>query len=85
MERVKGWDMVLSDKANNFLKEKFNIDDIEALSDWEYANLYEEVCCMEVKAFEEVIDTGNPISEEGDIASSYVTYMGFQYEEGGRR
>ena len=85
MERVKGWDMILSDRANNFLKERFNIDDIEPLSDFEYAKLYEEVYCMELKAFEEVIDTGNTISEEGDIASSCVTYMGFQYQEGGWR
>ena len=80
------WTEDLDEDLAEFLKERFNITvDINTLSDKEFSELYRKVCRIEIAEAGKISENDEPISELGDLASSVVTYMGYQFREGGRR
>jgi len=68
-----------------FLKENFGVDDVDALSDEDYDELYEKLCEIEVNEVCKADNGNSPLSEYGNNATDVVTYMGNQFIEGGRR
>ena len=75
----------LSEPLVTFLKENFNIDDVDALSDDDYRDLLYKLVMIEADAIDESIVSGKPLSKYGDMAGSCATSMSFQYHEGGKR
>ena len=78
-------DASLCDELVIFLKENFNVDDVNALSDKDYHELYEKICQIEVHEASIADDGDGPMSEYGNNVTDVVTYMGNQFIEGGRR
>ena len=80
----------LFDDGKEFLKENFNITDVNNLSDDDYMKLYDELCDIEedevIKAINESTEENQKsISGYGNMVASIVTYMGNQFIEGGLR
>jgi len=88
-------DLTVSEKT--FLKDCFGVDDLHALSDDAYMELYDKLCDIEVNETYKTIEVGyksdglgcvtgsKPMSIFGVMASDLVTFMGNQFIEGGRR
>ena len=75
----------LSDNEAKFLKEHFNVDDVHALSDEAYSELYEELCSIEVSEVCKADDNGVPMNAYGETVADIVSYMGYEFLEGGKR
>jgi hypothetical protein len=75
----------LWDDGKKFLKENFNVDDVNALSDKDFNDLGRKLGSIEADEIVKLHRPGENLSEVGAIASGIVTYMGNQYTEGGRR
>lgn len=73
-----------SDEQAKFLKEEYGVDDVNALSDAAYNELYDKLCDIEVDETCKAIDS-EILSDLGMMAEGLVTYMGNQFIEGGRR
>ena len=68
-----------------FLKENFDVDNVDALSDDDYDDLYEKLCDIEVHEVGKSAETNTPVSAYGNTVADIVTYMGNQFIEGGKR
>jgi len=73
------------DEGKAFLKENYNISDIDSISDDEYFDLFDELVEIEEDEAWKIRKTGGPTSELGGIVSSIVSYMRDQTLKGGKR
>lgn len=75
----------LGKKRDAFLKENFNIDNIDSLTDIEFNELYDKLYDIYMDELDKKTDPEEEISEYCSLVSDWVSYMARQYDDDGKR
>jgi hypothetical protein len=68
-------------KHSLFLKTEFGVDDVMALDDGAFGELYDKLCDIEIKEVLNAERERRDVSERGNIAADIVTFMAEQFED----
>lgn len=71
----------MNEKHKAYLKAEFDVEDVDALGDDEFDELYEKLCDIEVSEVCDASEEDRDVSEVGELVADIVTYMGNQYAD----